>query len=114
MTVTQNIDNIGKYASLTYLMSAPTPYWIGLGSSEQDEVELPERTVIMALTFYAVMAVAVYILIFGLFYLFFCEQAQLLKDTSDDEVASKAKKRKEAKKIKKKKSAKRKPYILNE
>ena len=23
-------------------MSSPTPYWIGLGSSEQDEVELPD------------------------------------------------------------------------
>ena len=51
---------------------------------------------------------AVYILIFGLFYLFFCQPAQLLKDTSDDEVASKTKKRKGAKKIKKKKSVKRK------
>ena len=90
-------------------MSAPTPYWIGLGSSEQDDVELPERTVIMALAFYTVMAVAVYILIFGLFYLYFCQPAQLLKDPSNDEPASKTKKRKGAKKIKKKKSAKRKP-----
>ena len=90
-------------------MSPPTPYWIGLGSSKQDEVELPERTVILALAFYTLMAMAVYILILLLFYLFFCQPAQLLKDTSDDEPASKTKKRKGAKKIKKKKSAKRKP-----
>ena len=90
-------------------MSLSTPYWIGLGSSEQDEVELLERTVIMAITFYTIMAVVVYTLIFGLFYLFFCQPAQLLKDTYDDEPASKTKKRKGAKKIKKKKSAKRKP-----
>ena len=93
-------------------MKSSTPYWIGLGSSEQDDVELPERTVIMALAFYTLMAMAVYILMFGLYYLFFCQPAKLLRGastspSSDAEPTPKNKKRKAAKKNKKKKSVKR-------
>ena len=111
--------------ALIYLMKSSTPYWIGLGSSEQDEVELPERTVIMALAFYTIMAMAVYILILFLFYLFFCQPAWILgnasaSSSSDDvqtpmtkkrKAAKKNKKKKAAKKNKKKKSAKRKQLL---
>ena len=81
-------------------MAPSTPYLIGLVST--------------ALAFYIVMVVAVSTLIFGLFYLFFYQPAQLLKEasassSSDEDSKLKTKKRKGAKKIKKKKSAKRKP-----
>ena len=85
--------------ALTSLMAPSTPYLIGLVST--------------ALTFYIVMVMAVSTLIFGLFYLFFYQPAQLLKEasasSSDDESKPKTKKMKPAKKNKKKKSAKRKP-----
>ena len=86
--------------ALNSLMAPSTPYLIGLVS--------------MALAFYTVMVMAVSTLIFGLFYLFFYQPAQLLKkasasSSSDDESKLQTKKMKPAKKIKKKKSAKRKP-----
>ena len=81
-------------------MAPSTPYLIGLVS--------------MALTFYTVMVMAVSTLIFGLFYLFFYQPGQLLKEasassSSDDESKLQTKKMEPAKKIKKKKSAKREP-----
>ena len=86
--------------ALNSLMAPSTPYLIGLVST--------------ALAFYTVMVMAVSTLIFGLFYLFFYQPAQLLKkasasSSSDDESKLQTKKMKPAKKIKKKKSAKRKP-----
>ena len=86
--------------ALPSLMAPSTPYLIGLVST--------------ALAFYTVMVMAVSSLIFGLFYLFFYQPAQLLKEasassSSDDESKLKTKKMKPAKKNKKKKSAKRKP-----
>ena len=83
--------------ALNSLMAPSTPYLIGLVS--------------MALTFYTVMVMAVSTLIFGLFYLFFYQPTQLLKEasassSSDDESKLQKKKMKPAKKNKKRKSAK--------
>ena len=74
-----------------------TPYLIGLVST--------------ALAFYTVMVMAVSTLIFGLFYLFFYQPAQLLKEasassSSDDEPKLQTRKMKIAKKNKKGKSGK--------
>ena len=85
--------------ALNSLMAPSTPYLIGLVST--------------ALTFYTVMVMAVSTLIFGLFYLFFYQPAQLLKEasvssSSDDESKQQTKKMETAKKNKKRKSAKNK------
>ena len=76
-------------------MKSSTPSWMGLGSAELPE-QLSERTVIIALVIYTIMAVAVYILIFIKLYLFFCQPAS---------ISSRTKKRKTAKKNKSKAAA---------
>ena len=77
-------------------MKSSTPSWMGLGSTELPE-QLLERTVIIALVIYTIMAMTVYILIFLKLYLFFCQPAS---------TSSKTKKRKTAKKNKSKAAAK--------